>query len=257
MSNELGHGGGATHAARDDDLRRAEREIAAHLAVSEALSVWDSLERGGERLLRELAAALDFAVGVLWLPRCDVLEPGLFCTVPSCETLEYERATRELRLPIGVDLPGLAWTRREPVAFESLTADPRFVRREAAARDGLSFALAIPALVGGEVLAVVELCSKHTAELTGRLMRLLIGVGYELGGFLARRRAELKPPPLTARQLEILRLASRGLSTLAIAEDLAISRATAKSHFEHIYERLAVSDRAAAVAHALREGLIE
>jgi DNA-binding CsgD family transcriptional regulator len=248
---------GDPDAALEADLRRADREIAAHLAVAEALSHWDSLEQGGERLLRELAATLGFALGVLWLPRCDVLTSGLFCTVPSSDTPEYERATRALRLPIGTGLPGQAWTRREPVAFENLSADPRFVRREAAARDGLRFGLAIPALLGEEVLAVVELCTKHETELTGRLRRLLIGVGHELGLFLARRRGELGASPLTARQLEILWLASQGLTSAEIAAHLTISLATVKTHLAHVYERLDVSDRAAAVAQVLRAGLIE
>src|SRR5438309_7482333 len=45
-----------------------EREVAAHLAVAEALVSWDGLERGAERLLASLAEALDFRAGVLWVP---------------------------------------------------------------------------------------------------------------------------------------------------------------------------------------------
>ena len=47
-----------------------------------------------------------------------------------------------------------------------------------------------------------------------------------------------------------------GLSGPQIAERLFISQATVKTHFEHIYEKLGIGDRAAAVAHALRTGLI-
>jgi DNA-binding CsgD family transcriptional regulator len=244
-------------AALAADLQRADREIAAHLAVATALSEWDSLEAGGTRLLRELAAALDFAVGVLWLPRSDVLEPGLFCALPLSGTPEYERATRGLRLPLGIGLPGEAWMRREPVAFEGLVTNNRFVRREAAGLEGLNFGLAIPALIGREVLAVVELCSRYEAQLTERLRSLLVGVAYELGGFLAQRRAVLRPPLLTPRQLEVLQLASWGLSSPQIADQLVISSATVKTHFEHIYQKLGVSDRAAAVAQALRQGLLD
>jgi DNA-binding NarL/FixJ family response regulator len=117
--------------------------------------------------------------------------------------------------------------------------------------------VAIPALTGEDVLAVVELCSKEEVELTDRLKRLLSGVGYELGTFLARRRGELGPSPLTARQLQILQMAGRGFSGREIAEQLLISRATVKTHFEHIYANLGVSDRAAAVARALRDGLFQ
>ena len=41
-----------------------------------------------------------------------------------------------------------------------------------------------------------------------------------------------------------------------IAERLVLSPATVKTHFEHVYEKLGVGDRAAAVAHGLRVGLI-
>ena len=47
------------------EQRHAEREMAAHLAVSEGLSAWSSLEQGAERLLRDLCTALDYAVGTL------------------------------------------------------------------------------------------------------------------------------------------------------------------------------------------------
>ena len=236
--------------------RRAERELAAHLAVSEALAVWDSLEPGGERLLRDLAAALEFAVGALWLPRGSVLVARLFCTTGSVTVPEYERVTRQLQLPMGLGFPGQAWERREPVDSVALAGD-RFVRRDAAARDGLSAGVAIPALSGEEVVAVVELCSQEPVELTDRLMRLLTGVGYELGTFLSRRRGELNPPPLSPRQLEILQLVARGVSARDIAEQLVISPSTVKRHFEHVYERLGVSSRAAAVAQAMRDGLIQ
>jgi PAS domain S-box-containing protein len=55
--------------------RRAEREIAAHAAVAEALVAWEALEPGAHRLLAQLAGAMDCVVGVFWVPGCDVLVP--------------------------------------------------------------------------------------------------------------------------------------------------------------------------------------
>jgi PAS domain S-box-containing protein len=242
---------------RDAERRQADREVAAHLAVSKALTAGGSLEEVGERLLRDLATALDFAVAALWVPSGAVLEPRLFCSAASVKAPEYERATRELRLPVGIGLPGLAWQRQEPIDTADLRGDTNAVRREAAARDGLSCGVAIPAVAEKEVLAVAELCSKHEAELTDRLRRLLTGVGYELGAFLGRRRGELHPPPLTPRQLQVLELAADGLAGPEIAERLVIAPATVKTHFEHIYSKLRVSGRGEAVARGLRDGLIQ
>lgn len=89
-----------------------------------------------------------------------------------------------------------------------------------------------------------------------RLLRTLTGLGDWLGRFLDRRRASLGASPLSARQHEVLRLAAEGLSGPEIARHLVVQPATVKSHLEQIYRRLGVTDRAAAVAVALRTGLI-
>jgi DNA-binding NarL/FixJ family response regulator len=65
-----------------------------------------------------------------------------------------------------------------------------------------------------------------------------------------------RPVALTERELEILTLASRGLSGPMIGAELTISALTVKAHFENIRAKLGVNDRTAAVAYALRNGLI-
>jgi PAS domain S-box-containing protein len=62
---------------------------------------------------------------------------------------------------------------------------------------------------------------------------------------------------LTPREREILQLAADGGSTKTIANALVVSNGTVKTHFEHMYEKLGVGDRAAAVAEGFRLGLIE
>ena len=106
------------------------------------------------------------------------------------------------------------------------------------------------------MLAVVELASTEEIALTERSLRSMTAIGYEVGEFLAHRRGELVPPALTTRELEVLALASQGYSSRQIAERLRISPATIKTHFEHIYSKFEVSGRAAAVAQAMRAGLI-
>jgi DNA-binding CsgD family transcriptional regulator len=64
------------------------------------------------------------------------------------------------------------------------------------------------------------------------------------------------PPALTPRELEVLTLAADGRSAPEVASELVVSTATVRTHFEHIYEKLGVSGRPAAVARAMRLGLI-
>jgi two-component system nitrate/nitrite response regulator NarL len=61
---------------------------------------------------------------------------------------------------------------------------------------------------------------------------------------------------LSPREREILDLLTTGATTPEIAGRLHLSAATVKTHLHHLYEKLGVSDRAAAVAEGLRRGLI-
>lgn len=61
---------------------------------------------------------------------------------------------------------------------------------------------------------------------------------------------------LTAREAEILRLIAKGLSNAEAARVLNLSRATVRTHLEHIYKKLEVTNRVEAVTEGIRKGLI-
>ena len=68
--------------------------------------------------------------------------------------------------------------------------------------------------------------------------------------------ARLQWSRLTARELEILRLVAGGCSNRDVATALWLSDQTVKFHLTNVYRKLGVASRAAAVAHAQREGLL-
>ncbi len=72
-----------------------------------------------------------------------------------------------------------------------------------------------------------------------------------------RLRKQSDAPALTPREQEILHLIAAGKSLPEIAKELYLGLTTVKTHVQHLYEKLGVSDRAAAVASAMRRGLIE
>ncbi len=74
---------------------------------------------------------------------------------------------------------------------------------------------------------------------------------------LPRQARRCDRPQLTAREREVLTLASHGMNYSEIATELFLTHATVKTHLAHIYAKLDVRDKAAAVAVALRCGLIE
>ncbi len=72
--------------------------------------------------------------------------------------------------------------------------------------------------------------------------------------YLDARRRRHPAPRLTPRQWELLRLLAAGHTNTQIARRLGISEGTVRSHLEHIYERLGVSNRTAAVTRAFPIG---
>ncbi len=61
---------------------------------------------------------------------------------------------------------------------------------------------------------------------------------------------------ISGREIEILRLVAQGLSNREIARELFISDSTVKAHMLHIFDKLGVTDRTAAVTTALSRGII-
>jgi two-component system, NarL family, nitrate/nitrite response regulator NarL len=72
-----------------------------------------------------------------------------------------------------------------------------------------------------------------------------------------RLRAQPSGPVLSEREQQVLRGFAQGLSVPQLARELFIGVSTVKTHTQRLYEKLGVSDRAAAVAEAMRRGLLE
>ncbi|WP_420124693.1 response regulator [Nakamurella sp.] len=82
----------------------------------------------------------------------------------------------------------------------------------------------------------------------------------ELAGSLAqeiRQRAQPAGPVLSEREMQVLKGFARGLSIPQLSKELYIGASTVKTHTQRLYEKLGVSDRAAAVAEGMRRGLLE
>jgi PAS domain S-box-containing protein len=240
------------------EQRLSERELRAHYAVSQALREWESFELGVVDLLRRIATALEYPMASLWLWNANVeaLACRAFWAAPHVDPGEFEQTKRRVTFRVGEGNPGRAWQIREPVVTPDVATDPDFRPRDAAVAVGIASAVAFPAVGPDGPVAVLSFYSFEHRVPSAELVRTLTAIGRELGRFLNRRRAELGPRPLTTRELEVLRLAAEGYSGPGIAEELVLSPATVRTHFAHIYEKLGVGDRAAAVAQALRTGLI-
>lgn len=132
------------------------------------------------------------------------------------------------------------------VIILSATADSSVVFR--AVQEGAAGYIPKDARRQEIVDAVLKVAAGHVviaAELTGALAEEI------------RIRGPQESPILTVRERQVLDAFSRGLSIRQTAAELFLAVSTVKTHTQRMYEKLQVSDRAAAVAEAMRRRLLE
>lgn len=95
----------------------------------------------------------------------------------------------------------------------------------------------------------------HAAVRAGRLDGDAVGAVLAAAGRSHGKRRG--PAGLTPREIEVLRLISRGASTREVARSLTITAKTAETHIERIYAKIGASTRSTATLFAMKHGLLE
>ncbi|CAN5507093.1 hypothetical protein BH23ACT3_BH23ACT3_18560 [soil metagenome] len=141
-------------------------------------------------LLSAVGEALDGVVVALWMP--DPANEQLRCDdLWSAEPLgRFEAASRGTLFPDGVGLPGQVWEFGSPVSVDQLLSDPNFVRRRAAAADGLSSGVAFPVSARGRPIGVIECFRRSESVTPSAVLDLLGGIGSMIGTLLDRGLAD-------------------------------------------------------------------
>src|SRR5258706_9819960 len=159
------------------------------------------------------------------------------------ETHQPDVVLMDLRMP-GMD--GVAATRSivaahpsaRIVALTSFEGDADIYR----ALDAGAFGYLLKDMIGEEVIAAIRSAAAGKRVIPP-------GVAGRLAEFTPRTN-------LTDRELEVLRLAARGLRNRAIAKEIGRTEATVKVHLKHVMTKLGVTDRTEAVTVALHRGII-
>ena len=153
--------------------------------------------------------------------------------LPGLDGIEVVRAVVRDGLPTRVLM--LSAHDESSVVFDALQAGAAGYLLKEASRD--------------EIVAAVFAVARGESVLPSDVAAGLVGE--------IRLRSPSDTPVLTEREREILRLIADGKSFAEIAAALFIGVTTVKTHAQHVYDKLGVSDRAAAVAEAIRRHLIE
>lgn len=116
-----------------------------------------------------------------------------------------------------------------------------------------------------DILAAIEagaagylLKDAPTEELVSAIRATAVGQTTLGPAIQQRLLGRMRAPDLapTERELDVLRLVAAGRSNNEIARELFVSRATVKTHLAHVYDKLGVQSRTAAVAIARERGIL-
>ena len=99
-----------------------------------------------------------------------------------------------------------------------------------------------------------EICDAIVAVAGGRSV---LSPALQSGVLDLIRKRPGGPVQLSGRERDLLALAAEGLPTAEIARRLHLSPNTVKTYWQRLYEKLGASDRASAIAEAIRRGLLE
>jgi len=221
------------------ERKRAEQRRMAQHTVTHILAEATTLEEATPNILRAVCDCLGWDLGALW--RRD-REAGVLRCIEmwhkeSVEVPDFEAASRESTLKPGVGLPGRVWLSREPAFSPDVVQDANFLRAPIAAQEGLHTALAIPILLGGEVLGVMEFFSHEIRRPEPHLLNVMATIGSQIGQFIERKQAEDALHRAQAELAHVTRVATLGELTASIAHEInqplaaVVNNATACVHW--------------------------
>ena len=170
---------------------------------------------------------------------CREEEPDVVLMDISMPKMDGISATRELRdlLPQTAVII-LTGHEEDEHVFEGIKAGAQGYLLKDSEPENLS--RAIRTVHAGDTIIAPELAQKMLST-------------FQSGGPRGSRLA----PPLTERELEVIRALAQGMSDRQIARSLDISEKTVRNHTSNIYRKLHIFDRTQAVIYAIREGVID
>ncbi len=182
--------------------RRSEQRLALQYAITRILSRSIDFVEGTHEILQTVCESLGWQVGVLWA--VDRQGESLRCVDfwhgPSLNLDGFETVSRTRTFTRGVGLPGRIWESGKPAWIPDVNVDPNFPRAPFAADAGLRGAFGFPILLGDEVVGVMEFFSQQIRQPDQDLTDMIASVGFQIGQFHERKRAEEKLAHLLVRE---------------------------------------------------------
>ena len=174
------------------ERRKLERRLTVQVEVARIMAEAESLEAAAPSLLQAICESLGCDIGQLWQLDSDPenLRWVAAWHVPALDADEFQEASRKRTYSKGMGLPGRIWASRTSEWIENLAKDANFPRASFAAKAGLASAFGFPVTLGHAVMGVMEFFSRESLAPDPTLLKIMNGIGNQIGQFVERKRAE-------------------------------------------------------------------
>jgi PAS domain S-box-containing protein len=170
------------------ERRHAEQRLLVQYRVTRILAEAGTIEEATPKILRAMCECLGWDCGSLW--RIDreagVLRHAELWHAPSVIAPQFAAATGMMTFRPGSGILGRVWASRAPIHTPDIAQDPEVPHRDAAAREGLHAAFALPILLGSEVLGVMGFLSRDVWRPDQNLLDIMATLGSQIGQFAKR-----------------------------------------------------------------------
>ena len=192
-------------------LRRSERRLASHYAVTRVLAQSATLNDAGQDILRAIGESFDWKLGMLWEveTQAEVLRFVDLWHAPQVEASAFCEKNRECTFPRGEGLIGQVWASGHALWIPDVARDSGFLRAPMAAQidSGLHGWCGFPVYKGERMYGVIEFFTNEIRETDTEVLGMMADIGINIGQFVDRREAAEDLRRAEVRHLEEARLA--------------------------------------------------
>jgi PAS domain S-box-containing protein len=217
------------------ETRRSEQRLHVQHAVTRILAESSTVEDAIPRTLEAVADLLEWDVGAYWTiaPDDEEARCRFIYVPPGLEAFADAIIDHVVRRD--VSLAGEIWAQAQPRWVRDLRTREDFPQAREAAEVGIRTGFGFPAIVGGEVVAIVEFFSREERDPDPELVEVVRTFGRNIGQFVQRQRLLEREQEARAEA----EAAAATLQKLARVTEAALAHVSLRDLLDALLERIA------------------